>query len=54
MSNKPKIIVGCECSGVVRAAFANIGWDAVSVDLEPDDGQGRILESPEQWPNNGA
>jgi len=37
MSNKPKIIVGCECSGVVRAAFANIGWDAVSVDLEPDE-----------------
>lgn len=34
-----KILVGCECSGVVRRAFRAAGHDAWSCDLEPaDDG----------------
>lgn len=30
-----KIILGCECSGIVRDAFIRAGHDAVSVDLKP-------------------
>jgi len=32
---KPRLLVACERSGVVRDAFLDIGWDAVSCDLEP-------------------
>lgn len=30
-----RILVACECSGVVRRAFAARGWDAWSCDLQP-------------------
>lgn len=38
-----RVLVGCECSGRVRNAFARLGHDVVSVDLAPaeDDGLGR-------------
>ena len=32
-----KLLVACECSGVVREAFAKKGWDAWSCDLLPTD-----------------
>lgn len=35
MNNKPRILIACECSGVVRRAFAERGWDAWSCDLQP-------------------
>lgn len=33
-SDAPRMLVGCELSGVVRRAFAARGWDAWSCDLE--------------------
>ena len=30
-----KVLIGCECSGVVRRAFAALGHDVWSVDLKP-------------------
>jgi hypothetical protein len=30
-----RVLVGCECSGIVRRAFAALGHDAWSVDLKP-------------------
>lgn len=30
-----RALIGCECSGVIRTAFALRGWEAVSVDLKP-------------------
>lgn len=34
-----KVLVACECSGVVRSAFRSEGFDAWSCDLLPaDDG----------------
>lgn len=39
MSKKKRLLVACECSGVVRSAFRKIGWDAWSCDILPaDDG----------------
>lgn len=39
MSTAPRILVACECSGVVRTAFRAAGCDAWSCDLQPaDDG----------------
>jgi len=35
-----KILVACECSGIVRDAFAAIGWDAWSCDLKPSETPG--------------
>lgn len=35
--NSPRVLVGCELSGVVRRAFAIRGWDAWSCDLEPSE-----------------
>ena len=32
-----KVLVGCECSGVVRDAFLACGHDAISCDLSPTD-----------------
>lgn len=32
-----KILVACECSGIVRDAFAALGWDAWSVDKKPSE-----------------
>lgn len=34
---KPRVLIGCECSGVVRRAFDALGWDAWSCDLQPTD-----------------
>ena len=33
----PRILIGCETSGMVRRAFAARGWDAWSCDLLPAD-----------------
>lgn len=34
--NRPlRILIGCECSGIVRRAFAALGHDAWSCDLKP-------------------
>lgn len=32
-----KVLIGCECSGVVRRAFRDLGHDAWSCDLQPSD-----------------
>ena len=32
-----KVLVGCECSGVVRQAFRDLGHDAWSCDIQPAD-----------------
>lgn len=50
----PRLLVACEFSGVVRRAFAAVGWDAWSCDLLPAaDGspnhiQGDVLEVLDQ------
>lgn len=42
--NAPRVLVGCERSGVVRRAFEAIGCDAWSCDIEPcDDGSNRHI-----------
>lgn len=38
--NKPKILIACEFSGVVRDAFRDRGHDAMSCDLLPTEAQG--------------
>lgn len=39
-----RVLVGCECSGTVRRAFANRGFDAWSCDLKPsEDGSNRHI-----------
>jgi hypothetical protein len=35
VNNKPRILVACEYSGIVREAFAARGWEAWSCDLLP-------------------
>lgn len=35
----PRLLVACEYSGVVRDAFAALGWDAWSCDLLPTDSE---------------
>lgn len=32
-----KVLIACECSGTVRDAFLNLGHDAYSCDLKPDE-----------------
>ena len=50
-----RVLVACEYSGVVRRAFAAIGHDAYSCDLEPSDDdspfhfQGRVEDQLERW-----
>jgi len=34
-SQRPRALVGCECSGAVRRALRSRGWDAWSCDLKP-------------------
>jgi len=41
---RPRMLVACECSGVVREAFARRGWDAWSCDLEPSDIAGQHIQ----------
>ena len=44
MTNRPRILIGCEFSGVVRRAFAARGFDATSCDLLPaEDGSNRHI-----------
>lgn len=39
-----RVLVGCECSGIVRRAFAALGHDVWSVDLKPaEDGSNRHI-----------
>ncbi len=33
----PFVLIGCECSGIIREAFLSAGWDAQSCDLQPSD-----------------
>lgn len=41
-----RLLVACECSGVVRRAFAARGWDAWSCDLQPaEDGDAKHLQT---------
>ena len=50
-----RVLVACEYSGVVRRAFAAVGHDAYSCDLEPSDDdspfhfQGRVEDQLERW-----
>ena len=39
-----RILVACECSGVVRQAFAARGWDAWSCDLKPTEQPGQHIQ----------
>lgn len=44
MDRKLKLLVACECSGNVRDAFARLGWDAWSCDMEPSDTDGQHIQ----------
>lgn len=44
MMNKRRMVVLCEFSGVVREAFAKLGWDAWSVDLLPTEIPGQHIQ----------
>jgi len=51
---KPRLLVACEFSGIVRDAFAAHGWDAWSCDLLPSERpgqhiQGNVLEILSGW-----
>ena len=56
VSGKPRALILCESSGVVREAFRAVGWDAWSCDLLPaDDGsphhyQMDVFEALDQHP----
>lgn len=41
---KPRILIGCECSGRVRDAFAKRGWDAWSCDILPSEMLGQHIQ----------
>jgi hypothetical protein len=39
-----RVLIGCECSGIVRRAFAARGHDVWSVDMKPaEDGSNRHI-----------
>lgn len=40
-----KVLIACECSGVVRDAFAALGHDAWSCDVKPSAGGGQHLQA---------
>ena len=52
-----KLLVGCECSGIVREAFRKRGWDAWSCDILPSEIPGQhiqghledLIGSGEEW-----
>jgi hypothetical protein len=44
MVEEMKILIACECSGVVRDAFAAKGHDAWSCDILPTDKQGQHIQ----------
>src|SRR5689334_4207666 len=39
-----RVLVGCECSGIVRDAFARLGHDAWSCDLLPSQRPGQHIQ----------
>ena len=41
---KKRLLVGCERSGIVRDAFRQIGWDAVSCDIEESRAKGPHIQ----------
>lgn len=44
MPDKPRLLVACEFSGIVRDAFAAKGWDAWSCDLLPTERLGNHIQ----------
>jgi hypothetical protein len=40
----PRLLVACERSGIVRDAFAGVGWDAWSCDTEPSERPGQHIQ----------
>lgn len=45
MPYKPRVLVGCEASGIVRDAFTAMGCDAWSCDLYPTDSDGNHIQA---------
>lgn len=43
MKRKPRVLVACEFSGIVRQAFSDRGWDAWSCDLLPSEIPGKHI-----------
>jgi hypothetical protein len=39
-----KVLIGCECSGIIRDAFTRLGHDAYSCDLKPTERPGKHLQ----------
>jgi hypothetical protein len=39
-----KVLIGCECSGIIRDAFTALGHDAYSCDLKPTERPGKHLQ----------
>src|SRR5688572_9407736 len=39
-----KVIIACECSGIIRDAFAALGHEAWSCDLKPSEREGQHLQ----------
>jgi hypothetical protein len=39
-----RVLIGCECSGIVREAFARRGHDAWSCDLKPSEQPGKHIQ----------
>jgi hypothetical protein len=48
--NRIRVLVACECSGVVRRAFRALGFDAWSCDLEPSDDDGEYHDQGDVVP----
>ncbi len=44
MKRKPRILIGCEFSGIVRDAFTALGHDAWSCDLLPTESDGQHIQ----------
>ena len=40
INKKMKVLVACECSGIVREAFRKKGHDAISCDIKPSEDGG--------------
>jgi len=45
MVKNSKIIIACEFSGVVRDAFKNAGYDAISCDIQPTQSPGKHIQA---------
>lgn len=44
MLNEPRVLVGCEFSGIVREEFRKKGWDAWSCDILPTEVPGQHIQ----------